>query len=214
MNNFEFFRPSVATASVLAVTLAMSVGCNKHVDNTIHFTDAINTYYAAHPVCLWQSSMKFPAQADTKDTSKTAGFDALVDQGMLSRTTAEKKVMIVASKQVTNYDLSDQGRSAWVADVDMPGSGNFCYGHRKVSTIDSSTPASSERGATTQVAYHYTLADAAAWATAEETQNAFPQIRQNLSGPQTGTATLIETNEGWKMAQPGPPAPATTPAAQ
>ena len=41
-----------------------------------------------------------------------AYVDALVDQGMLVRTTAEKKVLIIASKQVNNYDLSDKGRAA------------------------------------------------------------------------------------------------------
>ncbi len=148
--------------------------------------------------------MKFPVQADTSDASKTSGYDALVDQGLLARTTAEKKVMIVASKQVTNYDLSEKGRAAWVADVDQPGFGNFCYGRRKVTGIDSSTPTSAERGATTQVTYHYTIVDAPAWATAEETKNAFPQIRENLSGPRTGNAVLIETNEGWKVARTGP----------
>jgi hypothetical protein len=157
---------------------------------------------------LWDTPTKFPVQADTSDASKTSGYDALVDQGLLARTTAEKKVMIVASKQVTNYDLSEKGRSAWTADVDQPGSGNFCYGHRKVTSIDSFTPATDERGATTTVSYHYTVADAPAWATAPETQNAFPQIRQSLSGPQTGSAVLIETNEGWKVGRTGAVVPA------
>ncbi|HEY2040927.1 MAG TPA: hypothetical protein VGG95_14750 [Edaphobacter sp.] len=207
--NSRNFRPGRA---VLALTTALFIGtgCNKHVDNTIHFTDAINTYYSAHPVCLWDASIKFPVQAATSDTSKTSSYDALVDQGLLARTTAEKKVMIVASKQVNNYDLSEKGRSAWIADVEQPGFGNFCYGHRKVSSIDSSTPTSGERGATTQVAYHYTIAEAPAWATAEETQNAFPQIRERLSGPHTGNAVLIETNEGWKVARPGGETPAPT----
>lgn len=209
MKNSGILRSSWA-ATALAVTL--SVGCNKRVDNTIHFTDAINTYYAAHPVCLWDTSTKFPVQADTSDASKTAGYDALVDQGLLGRTTAEKKVMIVASKQVSNYDISEKGRGAWVPDVDQPGFGNFCYGHRKVTSIDSSTPTTDERGATTQVAYHYTVVEAPAWATAEETQNAYPQIRQNLSGSRTGNAVLIETNEGWKVGRTAPATPA--PAAQ
>jgi hypothetical protein len=202
----------VWAAAALAVTLLSSGGCNKHVDNTSHFTDAINSYYTAHPVCLWDASVKFPVQADTSDASKTSGYDALVDQGLLARTTAEKKVMIVASKQVNNYDISEKGRGAWVPDVDQPGFGNFCYGHRKVTSIDGSTPTSDERGATTQVTYHYTVADAPAWATAEETQNAYPQIRQNLGGPHTGTAVLIETNEGWKVGRTAASAPPATPA--
>ena len=119
-----------ACAAAVATALLFSAGCNKHVDNTMHYQDAINTYYSAHPACLWDEPIKFPVQADTSDAGKTAGYDALVDQGLLARTTAEKKVMIVASKQVNNYDISDKGRAAWVADVDQPGYGNFCYGHR------------------------------------------------------------------------------------
>jgi len=107
--------------------------------------------------------------------------------------------LIIASKRVNNYDLSDKGRSAWTADVNQPGYGNFCYGHRKVSNIDSSTPTTSAAGATTQVTYHYTLIDPPAWATAAETQNAHPQLRSDLTGPQTGQATLTNTNNGWQV---------------
>lgn len=193
--------------AALATVLLFGTGCNKHVDHTAQFADAINTYYSGHPVCLWKNSIKFPVQANTSDTSQTSGYDALVDQGLLTRTSAEKKVMIVASKQVNNYDISEKGRGAWVVDTDQPGFGNFCYGRRKVTGIDNSTPTSDERGATTQVNYHYTIADAPAWATAEETQNAFPQIRTDLAGPRAGTAVLIETNEGWKVGRPGAIAP-------
>jgi hypothetical protein len=80
-----------------------------------------------------------------------------------------------------------------------------------VSSIDSSSPTSGERGATTQISYHYTIAEAPAWATAEETQNAFPQIRERLSGPHAATAVLIDTNEGWKVVQPGGEATSPSP---
>jgi hypothetical protein len=196
------FRVIAATGAILFLT----VGCNKKDDNSINFTSAINTYYSAHPACLWSDPVKFPVQADTSNASKTSGYDALVDQGLLVRTTAEKKVLIIASKQVNNYDLSDKGRSAWTADVNQPGYGNFCYGHRKVSAIDSSTPTTSAAGATTQIAYHYTLADAPAWATAPETQTAYPQLHSDLSGPQAGQATLTNTSNGWQVSAVRPSA--------
>jgi hypothetical protein len=190
---------TLRAAAVCGSIMFFAVGCNKKEDNSANFTGAIDTYYSAHPACLWSDPIKFPVQADTSDNSKTAGYDALVDQGLLVRTTAEKKKMIIASKQVNNYDLSDKGRSAWTADVNQPGYGNFCYGHRKVTSIDSSTPTTSAAGATTQVSYHYTLTDAPAWATAAETQNAYPQIRSDVAGPQTGQATLTNTNNGWQV---------------
>ena len=149
-------RKSLRTAAMCATIILLGIGCNKKEDNSINFRNAIDTYYSAHPACLWSEPFKFPVQADTSDNSKTAGYDALVDQGLLVRTTAEKKKLIIASKQVNNYDLSDKGRSAWTADVNQPGYGNFCYGHRKVTSIDNSTPTSSAVGATTQVTYHHT----------------------------------------------------------
>jgi hypothetical protein len=197
--NLRVIRTTVRSAALCGAVLLVATGCNKKQDNTSNYTTAINTYYTAHPACLWTDPVKFPVQADTSDTSKTSGYDALVDQGLLVRTTAEKKHLIVSSKQVTNYDLSDKGRSAWTADTTQPGFGNFCFGHRKVSSIDSSTPTTSDPGATTQVGYHYTFSDAPGWATAAETQNAYPELHGELSGPQTGQATLTNTSNGWQV---------------
>jgi len=197
------FSPTLRS-TVICAAIFLTVGCNKKQDNTANFASAINSYYSAHPACLWPDSVKFPVQADTSNASKTSGYDALVDQGLLVRTTAEKKVMIIASKQVNNYDISDKGRSAWTADINQPGFGNFCYGHRKVSSIDSSTPTTSAVGATTQVNYRYTVADAAAWASAPETQSAYPQLGSELASPQNGRATLTNTNDGWQVSSTGP----------
>ncbi len=195
----QTIRPTLRVAAMCGAALLLAIGCNKKEDNSMNFTNAINSYYSAHPACLWSDPIKFPVQADTSDASKTSGYDALVDQGLLVRTTAEKKKFIIASKQVNNYDLSDKGRSVWTADTTQPGFGNFCYGHRKVSSIDSSTPTSSTVGATTQVNYRYTFTDLADWATAAETQNAYPQIHAATAGPQTAQATLTNTSNGWQV---------------
>ncbi len=184
---------------MLAATAGVLAGCKKTDDSKLNFTNAINTWYAAKPACLWNDTIKFPVQADTSDTTKTSGYDALVDQGLLVRTTAEKKVFIVASKQVTNYDLSDKGRAAWTADQQQPGYGNFCYGTPKVSSIDSYTPTNSEPGAVTTVNYHAGVSGVPGWASAPETQNAFPAVRTALSGPVAGVATLTDTSNGWAV---------------
>lgn len=197
--NFVSSHRAVQVASVAAVVLVASLGCNKKADNTSSYTSAINTYYSAHPACLFDSPKQFPTQADTSGSSKTSDMDALVDQGLLTRTTSEKKVLIIASKQVNNYDLSSKGRSAWTADPNQPGYGNFCYGHRKVSSIDSSTPTSSDPGATTQVDYHYTFDSVPDWAKAAETQNAYPQLHTDLASPQAAQATLTNTSNGWQL---------------
>jgi hypothetical protein len=192
-------RYTLRSVAFCSATVLLAAGCNKKDDNHLNFTSAINTYYSAHPSCVWSQPIKFPVQADTSDTSKTSGYDALVDQGLLVRTTAEKKKLIIASKQVNNYDLSDKGRAAWTADVQQPGFGNFCYGQRKVDSIDATTPTTSNVGASTQVNYHYSLSGAPGWATAAETQNAYPQIRADLAGSQPGQVTLSNTSNGWTV---------------
>lgn len=204
-------RSTLHAAALCGAVVLLATGCNKKADNTMNFKNAIDTYYSAHPACLWSDSVKFPVQADTSDTSKTSGYDALVDQGLLTRQSAEKTKLIIATKQVNIYDLSGKGRSLWTVDVQQPGFGNFCYGHRKVSSIDSSTPTTDAVGATTQVTYHYTLADAPGWATAAETQNAYPQLHADLTSPQTSHTTLTNTSNGWQVtsAEPNPSSPVT-----
>ena len=197
--NMPSIRTTLRTAALCGAALALATGCNKKADNTLNFTSAINSYYSAHPACLWSDPIKFPVQADTSDASKTSGYDALVDQGLLVRTSAEKKKFLLGSKQVNNYDLSDKGRAAWTADTTQPGYGNFCYGHRKVSSIDSSTPTTDNVGATTQIAYHYNVPDAAGWATAAETQSAYPALQTELAAPQNAQATLTNTSNGWQV---------------
>lgn len=192
-------HPVVRAAVVAGVVWFTAAGCNKKVDHTIAYTNAINTYYAARPACLWPQPVKFPVQEETSDTSKTMPYDALVDQGLLVRTTAEKKKFIVTSKQVNNYDLSDSGRSAWTADTSQPGFGNFCYGHRTVSSIDSSTPAQDQQGATSVVAYHVKLSGVPGWANEAETQNAYPQVKADLAGPQSAQATLTYNGQAWQV---------------
>src|SRR5690242_8926747 len=118
-------QSAALAAAILVFTL---VACNKAVDTDMSYKAAINDHFKAFPACLWHEPVKFPVQVATSDDAKTAGYDALTQQGLLVRTSAEKKIIIV-SKQMNNYDLSDKGRSAWTADTGQPGYGNFCYGN-------------------------------------------------------------------------------------
>ena len=178
--------------------LLVATGCKKTADVKPNFTSAINSYYAAYPACLWKSEVQFPVQADASDTAKTSMYDALVDQGLLTRTSAEKKELLILSKRVTNYDLSAKGRGDWKADVQQPGFGNFCYGTPKVTSVDSNTPTNGDVGATTTVNYHYAVSGAPGWATAAETQNAFPGLQAAMQ-PSPAVATLTDTSNGWQV---------------
>ena len=176
---------------------ALLAGCKKTDDSTANYTKAINAYYASRPACLWSEPKKLPAQAETNDASETRGYDALVDQGLLQRTTEEKKRILIGSKSETNYDLTDKGRSAWTADTQQPGFGNFCYGTRTVATIDGAAPTTGQPGATTVVSFHTKIGGAPAWASAPETETAFPRVATDLAGPAAASATLMDTTEGW-----------------
>jgi hypothetical protein len=194
--------------------LLLLAGCKKTADNSMNYKSAIDEWYSAHPSCLWSTPQKFPVQVGASDDSRNAPFAALVDKGLLVRSTSEKKIIIV-SKQEINYDLSDSGRSAWTADTTQPGYGNFCYGHRTVQTITSSTPNNGQPGATTTVNYTYGFSGAPDWAKSAEIENAFPQVKSDLAGNGSAAATLTDTSNGWQVTTPPPSnnyGPNTTPA--
>ena len=193
---------SLSSAALCAAILLAS-GCSKKDDSKMNYESAINDYYKAHPSCLWPQAKKFPVQETTSDEAKTEGYDALTDAGLLTRTTGEKKVLIVASKRVNNYDVSDKGRSVWTQDSTQPGYGNFCYGHRDVTSIDNFTTGADPSGnKAATVSYHYKISDAAAWANSDEMKTAFPGLAANLSGPQAGTAQLVLIGNHWQVEKP------------
>src|ERR1700761_3347985 len=133
------------TAGVLLCGfMILTAGCNKSKPDTTTFKTAINNYYTTHPSCVWSSPVKFPAQADASNDTQTKGFDALTDAGLLTRKAEEKKRFLIGSKQVNDYDVSDKGRTVWTPDQTQPGYGNFCYGHREVSTVDNFTMATNQ----------------------------------------------------------------------
>jgi hypothetical protein len=196
-------RQRILQGLALSAGILLGVGCNKTDNSNLNYRMALNHYYAQHPSCLWTEPKKFPVQAATSDDAKTEGYDALTDAGLLARSTAEKKVFIVASKQVNNYDLSGNGRTAWTPDPSQPGYGNFCYGRRDVTSIDSSVPANSPSTGekTVRVNYHYNIGGVPAWAESQEMKTAFPALNTVLSGSQADQATLVMNGNAWEVAE-------------
>lgn len=187
--------------SVLLCGALLAAGCsNRKAASKDNFKKAIGNYYNMHAECVWSSPVKFPVEADPKAGDQTAGYDALTDAGLLTRSSAQKKVFIFGSKQVNDYDLSSQGRSVWTPDEKQPGYGNFCFGHRVVSSVDDFTTSSDSSGAQiANVGYHYTVGDVAGWAQSTEMKTAFPTIQADMSGGKVDKATLISTEDGWKV---------------
>ncbi|HEX4320158.1 MAG TPA: hypothetical protein VHZ52_04600 [Acidobacteriaceae bacterium] len=187
-------------ALALGSTLLITAGCRKtNMVDKAAFKSAINNYLSARQECVWPDPIKFPAQADTSKEDQTKGFDALTDAGLLVRTSAEKKRFLVGSKQVNNYDLSDKGRSTWTAEQTQPGYGNFCIGHREVTTIDSFTPPDNPDATQFSVTYHYDVASVPAWASTTEMKTAFPNIAADTSGQQMAIATVAKSDQGWQV---------------
>jgi hypothetical protein len=195
-------RANRITNCALALGLLglVTAGCNNGSNTELSYKAAINDHFKAFPVCIWSQPKKFPVQAATADDSKTEGYDALTQEGLLTRTTAEKKVFIVASKQVNNYDLSDKGRTSWTPDSSQPGYGNFCYGTREVTSIDNSTPGTNGAGAkTVVVTYRYHIANVATWANSQEIETAYPSVATALSSNPSDNATLIQAGDHWEV---------------
>lgn len=193
------FKRSRAVSLLIAACTVFTFGCNRMADSDSNYLKAINKYYTDHPSCLFREPVKFPIQQETSSAREIAGYDALVDQNLLTRAPGQNTVMTVASKPANTYDLSAKGRSEWVADSSQPGYGNLCYGHRKAVAIQSSTPTSSSAGATTTVVYRYTMTGVPEWAKTQGVLTVFHDLQADLSGHQVGRASLQDTQKGWQV---------------
>lgn len=197
---FNFVHPALRAAAVCAVTLTLTTGCDstKKEERKLDFKAALNSFYGGRPRCLWPETVSFPAQMTP---ATTPGLDALVHAGLLAKNAKAKE-----------YDLTAKGKSNWDADVLQQGYGNFCYGHRKVTSIDSS----SRLNATTmQVKFHYDLIDPAEWARDSMIQEAFPVVESDLAGAQVAQADALDTDSGWEITKVVPiTAPPPKPAKQ
>jgi hypothetical protein len=192
--------------AVVALMLSLGVvagsGCKKNAVDPGAFKSALNNYLSARQTCLFTAPIKLPVQADTSNDEQTKQFDALTDAGLLTRKSEEKKRFLVGSKQVNDYDLSEQGRAKWTADASQPGYGNFCYGHAEVTSIDGYTPATDD-GTQYTVNYHYSTSSLPGWVNSAEMKTAFPKLNDAVA-PQAGSASLVKSDNSWlvRNAQP------------
>lgn len=175
-----------------AVALLWLAGCKQSPPppaQRADYTQTLNKYYEGRPMCLWDEPVKFPIRDASPETADDLGLDGLVDAGLLS---AKGK----RSRGARTYDLTPEGRSALNPDVFHAGAGNFCYGRRKIISIDSAKRNSST---TELVDYHFRVTEPASWAMESSIQNAFPQVAAELSGPHAGQVTLLDTTAGWEV---------------
>jgi hypothetical protein len=176
----KFARPiRIGMVAILTLTL----GCNSKTKPTsANFTQTLNSYFQARSECLF-SGVHFPYA--TSDPAVTKQMNTLVKSQMLesSYETAVRTTRYTVARAGTRY------------------APRFCYGHRVISSIDSSTPPA--KGASgfpeTHVNYHYTLTDVPVWAKSPDVLAAFPDMANATTNGGSGQATLAQTLAGWQV---------------
>jgi len=173
---------SAIIAVLSAALLTASLGCNSKTKPTPeNFTAALNKWFLEHSDCLL-SNTRFPYE--TSNRAEIKQFNSLVKAQLL-------EVHEEASIHVSRYTVSASGARY---------APRFCYGHRVVSSIDSSTPPAVANGfPETQVTYHYIMQDVPIWAKTTEVQVAFPKLATATSGQASDHATLAQTLAGWQV---------------
>ena len=185
----ESMRILGSGAAALVLLLGMT-GCqSKTAATKENFTVALNTYYASHDDCMFPGGLRFPYEVSARSGAgdgpvSAKQLDALANAGMLQKTD-DKEL------HINRYVLTPAGTRATV---------RFCYGHRMITSIDSSTePAKVNGYPETQLQYHYTLMDVPLWAKSESLQAAFPEMGKAVKGGGEGKARLSQTLAGWQV---------------
>jgi hypothetical protein len=172
-------------AAFLGVALTGCEGFKKETPQ--NFTAAINAYYTKHDDCLFQSSLRFPYEASTSSAEKDPNLkslDALETAGLL-RSLEDRDI------HVKRFEQTTFGKRVPPA---------FCYGHRVVTSIDSTSPAPPQEGMkAVQVTYHYKMMDVPGWADSDQIRKAFPAFAKATSSQATGQSTVVLTQVGWRV---------------
>ena len=192
--NLNEIGTAMRAAALCGAGVLCIAGCNNAppAQQKFDYTETLNKYYDGRPMCLWQDTVKFPVENATPETVDQLGLAALTNAGLLLDKTGRGGSL----QRAKTFDLSPEGRSALDPDVFNPGAGNFCYGRRKIVSVDKARRNSS----TTQlVNYHYSVQQPAAWAEEYAIQNAFPHVAAELAGTHIGQATLLDTTDGWEI---------------
>ena len=168
------------SAVLFALTLT---ACNtgKSAPTYDNFTRGLNKYFLEHTDCLLPNT-RFPLE--TTDKAQIKQMDSLVKALLLDKN-------VDPGVNTARYMPSPTGARY---------APHFCYGHREIVSIDSSSPLQVSNGfKTTLVTYHYKMEDVPVWAKASEVQSAFPAMALAISGQATARATLAQTPVGWQV---------------
>jgi hypothetical protein len=183
----DIFRASThATVALAVLTLPfifVTTGCvaTQPHPTAANFIAGLNKHFLDHSDCLLDNT-RFPFEAS--DREKTKQMDSLVKAQLLNKSEE-------ASIHVSRYTVTETGARF---------APRFCYGHREVTSIDSSTPPAVANGFNeTTVVYHYVMKDVPVWAKTPEVEAAFPDMSAAINDQGTGKSILAQTPVGWQV---------------
>lgn len=175
-------RPFSSTLTLAILLLLPTIGCNKKSAPTPeNYIKGLNSYFTDRSECLLPNT-RFPYE--TTDPAEIKRMETLVASQLLevSRENAIKVSRYVPTTLGAKY------------------APHFCYGHRVVTAILSSTPPALANGFNeTQVTYRYKIDDTPIWAKSAAVKAAFPAMAQTTSGDATDKGTLAQTSVGWQV---------------
>lgn len=205
--------PSIQKGYLLAIAISLA-GCGKsHAISDNALNQALNAYFHDHGAqCIGFAGRKWPIQiSDIELRHESLGLRALESAGLATVT--------VLDKEPAHHDAGTLGRHAhWLqfsltpaadpymqVDGDTPGKTaaiRLCWARKRPHGLVKWDPPrhnfdGMER---TRVVYHYTLDQIAPWATRQDVQRAFPNIRKSLAGVDSTLETRMvrETSHGWE----------------
>ncbi|MDQ2834480.1 MAG: hypothetical protein M3Y50_12170 [Acidobacteriota bacterium] len=169
----------LCTAALLLATSACNNG--KSAPTNDNFIRGLNNYFLEHTECLLPNT-RFPLE--TTDKAQIKQMDSLVKASLLEKN-------VDAGVNTARYIPSANGTRF---------APHFCFGHREVLTIDSSSPLAVQNGfKVTNVTYRYKMQDVPVWAETAEVKAAFPAMALATSGNATAKATLAQSPVGWQV---------------
>ena len=178
--------PIPRKTALLLTALLLPAACNSKASPTPqNYTDALNAYFNDHPDCLLDGSVHFPYEVGTSDPQKTAQMESLTTAEMLE----EKKEPAI---HIARFTLTPAGQRA---------APRFCFGHREITSIDTSTPPAKAADGflETHIQYHYRMGDTPTWAKTPQVVAAFPALAAATSGQATAQITLATTGVNWTV---------------
>lgn len=195
------------------VALALLAACNSaRKPSAANFTAAINEYLASHgQVCIsigGQLPIDIPASQQGRRNGFAAKLTVLEHAGLVNATDRTAVVQSLANslslsprkpEPVKRYTATGEGQKyLQTVMTDLGRTSGFCYGQKTVDAITHWTMGSHSAA---EVGYTYRIANLAAWAQRPDVQQAFPGIRDAISG--AGKAEQIAgvqlTNKGWEV---------------